>query len=372
MVSCNTEKDAQKIHLEIQLFEKTNETIKEKYSKDLVDLVQPFKNIGETKNNFTFYPLIIKRKDVDGNKVSIEYLNNKAGSDKKINFCERQLKHYFEDSTVNVELTLANNLSSDFNTVINEIFDKKNYFIYDPEEILKNDSLQIATSIAQLRSTLEKKLLESNPEKIVIIFVPKNAKRTPVIESGSSIQNPNISSFTAQPTSITIGNSATLNWSTQNATGVSISGLGEFAANSSTQVTPSKTTTYTLIAKGQNSETTTSNVTVTVGKTPPPPTPLQNDCNKQVSATSVQELFSKVASGKIPDCQKNSLMKSWSKYFTSDATVTYVHNDCSANLAPLSIENFLYAIKGKNKTPYIQSDCNNKKVGGKYQSLSVQ
>ena len=99
---------------------------------------------------------------------------------------------------------------------------------------------------------------------------------------------------------------------------------------------------------------------------------IQNDCNKQVSASSVQDLFSQVASGKIPDCQKNSLMKSWSKYFTSDATVTYVHNDCSSNLAPMSIENFLYAIKGKNKTPYIQSDCNNKTVGGKYQSLSVQ
>jgi phosphatidylinositol-3-phosphatase len=56
--------------------------------------------------------------------------------------------------------------------------------------------------------------------------------------------------FGAQPSSVQVGNSAVLSWTTKNATSVSISGLGVFAANGSTNVTPSATTTYTATAQG--------------------------------------------------------------------------------------------------------------------------
>ena len=56
--------------------------------------------------------------------------------------------------------------------------------------------------------------------------------------------------FSAQPNSIAQGASSVLTWTTTNATSVSIAGLGQFAANGSTTVTPAATTTYSATATG--------------------------------------------------------------------------------------------------------------------------
>ncbi len=70
--------------------------------------------------------------------------------------------------------------------------------------------------------------------------------------------------FSAAPTSIMPGNSATLTWSTTNATSVTIDhGIGTVAASGSTTVSPTSTTTYTLTATGSGGTVTaTANVTV--------------------------------------------------------------------------------------------------------------
>jgi hypothetical protein len=71
--------------------------------------------------------------------------------------------------------------------------------------------------------------------------------------------------FTANPASITAGQSSTLTWVVQNATSVNISGIGSVNANSGSQaVSPTTTTAYTLTATGA-SGTVTQSVTVTVG-----------------------------------------------------------------------------------------------------------
>jgi hypothetical protein len=79
---------------------------------------------------------------------------------------------------------------------------------------------------------------------------------------------PVISSFTATPSTINAGQNSTLQWSTQNATSVSISSIGTVAASGTNSVSPTVTTVYTLTASNATGST-TSTATVTVGKSGP-------------------------------------------------------------------------------------------------------
>ena len=69
------------------------------------------------------------------------------------------------------------------------------------------------------------------------------------------------------------GESATLTWETQNATDVSIEGLGSLPSSGSRPVSPSASTTYRLTAKGPGGTTTDSFPPITVS--PPPATASQ-------------------------------------------------------------------------------------------------
>lgn len=77
---------------------------------------------------------------------------------------------------------------------------------------------------------------------------------------------PTISSFTANPASITSGSNSTLGWATSGATGIAIT-PGTFttaSASGSTSVSPTATTTYTLTATNATGSTTaTAKITVT-------------------------------------------------------------------------------------------------------------
>ena len=81
---------------------------------------------------------------------------------------------------------------------------------------------------------------------------------------------PTITQFTAEPSSIERGQSATLRWSVTDATQVSIdNSIGAVQANGSRRVFPSSSTTYTLTAAGPGgNRTATATVSVT---TPAPP-----------------------------------------------------------------------------------------------------
>ena len=71
-------------------------------------------------------------------------------------------------------------------------------------------------------------------------------------------------SLQATPDIIPAGQAATLTWTTENASTVTITGLGTVPASGSKQVTPSDSTTYELDAKGPGGERDTSaRVTVT-------------------------------------------------------------------------------------------------------------
>ena len=72
--------------------------------------------------------------------------------------------------------------------------------------------------------------------------------------------------FTATPSQITAGQVVTLSWKTSNADTANIDGIGNVPVNSSLTVSPTQTTTYTLTARN-NVNDVTSTVTVTVGST---------------------------------------------------------------------------------------------------------
>ena len=83
-------------------------------------------------------------------------------------------------------------------------------------------------------------------------------------------------SLSAEPSSIERGKSATLKWSSSNATSASLNqGIGSVRVNGSREVFPTQTTTYTLTVKGQGGESSaTATVTVRVPAPPaPPPAP---------------------------------------------------------------------------------------------------
>src|SRR5262249_2994935 len=83
------------------------------------------------------------------------------------------------------------------------------------------------------------------------------------VGNGGNPSAPTISSFTASPSSITSGQSATLSWNITGATLISISNGVGTVTGTSVQVTPAQTTTYVLTAtNGQGSVTAQATVTV--------------------------------------------------------------------------------------------------------------
>ena len=93
--------------------------------------------------------------------------------------------------------------------------------------------------------------------------------------STSAANRAQILSFIATPTQITAGQAVTLTWKTQNADTANIAGIGNVAVNGSLTVSPTQTTTYTLTARN-NVNDETSSVTVTVGGSAPPPGDVQS------------------------------------------------------------------------------------------------
>jgi peptidoglycan-associated lipoprotein len=100
--------------------------------------------------------------------------------------------------------------------------------------------------------------------------------------------------FSAEPSSIQRGQSATLRWSVENATEVSIDqGIGTVQASGNRQVFPSNATTYTLTAKGAGgSGSATARVNVTEPPKPPPPPPAapKRSLNERLSS-EVQDAY---------------------------------------------------------------------------------
>jgi peptidoglycan-associated lipoprotein len=91
-------------------------------------------------------------------------------------------------------------------------------------------------------------------------------------------------SISANPAAITAGQSTQLTWQTDNATDVSIDGIGKVDASGSQTVTPTDSTTYRLVAKGPGG-TQEATTRVTVNR----PQPVQTQ--EQAPSETDQQLF---------------------------------------------------------------------------------
>jgi peptidoglycan-associated lipoprotein len=98
--------------------------------------------------------------------------------------------------------------------------------------------------------------------------------------------------LSANPTSIEAGQSATLTWSTENATDVALDGNKVDPSGSQT-VSPTQTTTYHLTAKGAaGTQEATAQISVTAKATPTPtPAPTPTVTDDQLFAQMVKDIY---------------------------------------------------------------------------------
>jgi len=139
-----------------------------------------------------------------------------------------------------------------------------------------------------------------------------------------------IDSFSASPSTITQGSSATLSWNTTNATTVTIDqSIGGVSGDGSRSVSPSTTTTYTLTANGDGGPVTQS-VTVTVNV-------------PQVSIDSFG-----ASPGTIADGESSTL--SWNTSNASTVTIDNgvgtVSGDGSTSVSPSSTTTYTITAEG--------------------------
>ena len=96
--------------------------------------------------------------------------------------------------------------------------------------------------------------------------------------------------LTASPNTVNAGQQTTLSWQTSNATDVVIDGFGTVDASGSKQVTPTDSTTYHLIAKGDGgTQEATARVTVTQATTQQPSEVSLTE--EQAFAQNVKDIF---------------------------------------------------------------------------------
>ena len=101
--------------------------------------------------------------------------------------------------------------------------------------------------------------------------------------------------LTANPNTISAGQAATLTWTTDFASAITIDGIGKVDPSGSMKVTPTESTTYRLVAKNDTgSKEATARVTVTpASSSAPPPTSSStgNDSDARLFSQNMKDVF---------------------------------------------------------------------------------
>jgi peptidoglycan-associated lipoprotein len=97
-------------------------------------------------------------------------------------------------------------------------------------------------------------------------------------------------SLSANPSTVQKGQPTTLTWSTENATDVTIEGIGAVQPSGSQSVTPADSTTYRLVAKGAGG-TQEATARITVTQPPPPPPPPPSASEEELFSQNVKDIF---------------------------------------------------------------------------------
>lgn len=96
--------------------------------------------------------------------------------------------------------------------------------------------------------------------------------------------------LSASPSAVTAGDQVTLTWNTTNATGATIDGIGDVSTSGSKTVTPTASTTYHLVAKG-NGGTADAYGRVTVNQPPVAAAPAPGMTEDQLFQANVRDIF---------------------------------------------------------------------------------
>jgi peptidoglycan-associated lipoprotein len=103
---------------------------------------------------------------------------------------------------------------------------------------------------------------------------------------------PPTATITADPVAIDLGQSVVLNWRSQNASSVSIDGIGDVNLNGTQTVSPSNSTNFHLVAKGDGGVTEANvRVTVRVPVAPTAPAAVADMGSEAAFHQNVQDIF---------------------------------------------------------------------------------
>jgi peptidoglycan-associated lipoprotein len=132
-------------------------------------------------------------------------------------------------------------------------------------------------------------------------------------------------SLKATPSFITTGQSSTLSWTSQNATSLELTpGIGTVAAEGSTQVSPTESTTYTITATGPGG-TASDSARVTVGAPPAPPA-------AAAPSPSLAELFNQNVRDAFFDFDKSNIRPDARDALSRDAEFLRSHSEINVTI----------------------------------------
>jgi peptidoglycan-associated lipoprotein len=121
----------------------------------------------------------------------------------------------------------------------------------------------------------------------------KMAPLTPTAAAPAVVAPAPTAQITASPTAITVGDPVVIKWTSTNANSASIDGLGEVPTQGVKTLTPSESTTYHLVVKGDGGKTDAS-VRVTVNRPPVVAAPSSSMTIEEMEAafkTKVHDIF---------------------------------------------------------------------------------
>jgi peptidoglycan-associated lipoprotein len=99
-----------------------------------------------------------------------------------------------------------------------------------------------------------------------------------------------VASLTANPANVDRGLPVQLSWNTQNASSITIEGIGNVPASGSRTITPQSSTTYHLLAKGDGGDA-EANARVTVNLPTTTTTTTNGPSDEQLFAQNVKDVF---------------------------------------------------------------------------------
>ena len=131
--------------------------------------------------------------------------------------------------------------------------------------------------------------------------------------------------LTANPNTITAGQAATLTWTTDFATSVTIDDIGKVDPSGSMKVTPTESTTYHLVAKNDTgAKEATARITVTPAAAPPPTSSSTgNESDARMFSQNVKDVFFDYDSYDISS-QAQATIQSDARFLQQHPSMTFV------------------------------------------------